>query len=122
MQKLKAVYWDERTLFSKEKMNEYILILADLIKNWNPSKYDGTAYKLMSYFEEMKRVLKVLNDDFGEKKSIGDFIKKSDLSSYSPLTEELTDKSVWAMDRWGVAFIMDEGSMKTMNLKDMILG
>jgi hypothetical protein len=121
MAKLKAIYWDDRTLFSKEKLDEYIIILADLIKKWDPTKYDGTAYKLMSYFEEMRKVLDMLKDEFGEEKTIDDIIKRSEISSYVPVTEELNEHSVLATDRWGVAFIMNNEAMKTMSLKDMIL-
>ena len=121
MPKLKAIYWDDRTLFSKEKFEEYTLILADLIKNWDPVKYDGTAFKLLSYFEEMKKVLAVLNDEFGVEKDIDDIISKSDICSFVPVSDEMNGMSVWATDRWGVAYIVEGGEMKTMNIKDMIL-
>ncbi|MDD3977192.1 hypothetical protein L1994_10095 [Methanomicrobium antiquum] len=120
MAKLKAIYWDDRTLFSKEKLDEYIIILADLIKKWDPVKFDGTSFKLMSYFEEMQKVLSMLKDEFEEERNLEEIVDLKNISSYHPLTKELEEQSVLATDRWGVAFIMTDDSMKTMNIKDMI--
>ena len=121
MAKLKAIYWDDRTLFSKEKLDEYILILADLIKKWDPTKFNGTAFILMSYFEEMKKVFELLNQEFEDERRLEDIISRDDINSFAPVAENLSGYPVWATDRWGVAFMMDDESMKTMKIKDMIL-
>ena len=89
MAKLKAIYWDDRTLFSKEKLDEYIIILADLIKKWDPVKFDGTSFKLMSYFEEMQKVLSMLKDEFEEERNLEEIVDLKNISSYHPLTKEL---------------------------------
>lgn len=122
MTKLKAIHWDDRTLFSKEKLDEYILVLVDLIKKWDPKKYDGTAFILMSYFEEMKKALDLLSQEFEDERQLEDIISRDEINSFVPVAENLSGYPVWATDRWGVAFMMDsDETMKTMNVKDMIL-